>query len=508
MKHLRPVRVKRALNNIHNWALSAKFQLTAHLIPLLALLEKGAGVQPSVVFEEKNDFEFWNKYLLIAEGSAKPYFNPITLKRAEAGFPHSNAATIRKNTFRLKWNAGEIEQSDNGQTNWSLSGDYADVFREKALRKSGNIHKIPILDWAVLLFRNDSFPDDAVADTLVQRFRERFPQRDEDFQELFIFSGEKADGIFADESVNVPIDYDTVINRELLPEKVEPASSGIKNIWSPLEDEDDPVFIEVQQLLKLGSSGIIFKGAPGTGKTWYAQKIASKLVGDPTKDVFRVQFHPSFGYEDFVEGYRPDDSRKSGFNVVSKMFLEACARVQDVDGYVVVVIDEINRGDPARIFGELLTYLERSYRGQAFLLPFSGQPFSIPDRVLLMGTMNPYDRSVSQIDAAFVRRFDHIELEPSPEIVQSMLEQNSEFSEAQISEITKWFESIQNLLDVGLGHAFFSEVEDLDQLKLRWKYRIKPTVETILEFNPTNKEHVMNSFGALIGRLEGAEEGD
>ena len=84
MKHIDPERVRHALHNVHNWALSAKFQLTAHLMPLLALLEKRAGVEESVRFEEKDDFDFWDKYLLVAKGKPKPYFNPITLKCASS----------------------------------------------------------------------------------------------------------------------------------------------------------------------------------------------------------------------------------------------------------------------------------------------------------------------------------------------------------------------------------------------------------------------------------------
>jgi hypothetical protein len=506
MKHLRPERVRHALHNVHNWALSCKFQLTAHVLPLLAILEKGGGVNDAISFEESDDFDFWNRYFLIEEGSPKPYFNPITMKRAEEGFPHSNAATIRKNTFRLKWGAGTTEEGEDGETLWSLSVNYADIVRKKILTKGGTVKKIPLLEFSVLLFRDEDFPDTSDTDTLVERFKTRFPVRDDDFESLFTYQGEDPATTFTDAEVDIPESYQAVLISELLAEHAEaPAPSG-PVAPTPLDDPDDPILIEVLQLLEMGTSGIIFKGPPGTGKTWYAQKIAAYLVNDAEKDIFRVQFHPSYGYEDFVEGFKPDDDKKSGFNVVPKVFLEACDRTAKTNGYVVVIIDEINRGDPARIFGELLTYIEKNYRSFTFRLPFSGRQVSVPKNILLFGTMNPYDRSVSQVDAAFVRRFDHIDIDPSSEVLQTLLESGSNFTAIQIDLITQWFETAQNLLAVGLGHSFFKDAKDLDRLKLVWRYRIRPTVETILEFNPTNRDHFFQSFDALIGRLEATEE--
>jgi 5-methylcytosine-specific restriction enzyme B len=148
-----------------------------------------------------------------------------------------------------------------------------------------------------------------------------------------------------------------------------------------------------------------------------------------------------------------------------------------------------------------LTYLERNYRGEEFYVPFSGDRISIPERLLLIGTMNPFDRSVTQVDA--VRRFDHIDIEPSGEVVREMLETDSAFTQKQIDLIVKWFENAQNMLEIGLGHAFFKDVTDIDKLKLVWKYRIWPTAETILELSPANRENFVSSFDALIVRLEG-----
>lgn len=504
---IRADRVALALHNISDWKEQVRAQSTAHLMPLLALLEKGAGKENAgiILFRETpEEFAFWNKYFHLDDGDkVKPYFNPITLRRAEAGFPHSNAATIRKNTFQNKWKGAIRSETADGE-GWALANNYADVVRTNVLTKGGQATRVPVVDLAALLFRSEVFDEADDARTLERRFRERFPQQDHDYEKLFVFVAEDPDRIFVSDATAQ--DYEAAIKSALV-EDVKTATAIPETAAPPiLLDLSDPILLQVQQLLTFGSSGIILTGAPGTGKSYYAKRIATHLVKMPTTDIFRVQFHPSYGYEDFVEGYRPAESAVSGYQIVNKTFIDACERaraIQADNGLVVLIVDEINRGDPARIFGELLTYIERNYRDDPFILPFSGRKFTIPNNLVLIGTMNPYDRSVSQVDAAFVRRFDHIEVAPSRDVVETLLDNGGGFTPEQITEIGAWFDTIQKMVPFGLGHSFFADVKNLDHLKLVWRYRMKPAAELAIDLNDGARGNVIASFAALVKRLEG-----
>ena len=178
---------------------------------------------------------------------------------------------------------------------------------------------------------------------------------------------------------------------------------------------------------------VILYGPPGTGKTYWAMITARELLarsfyGRRHDDLTLEQkealappmctFHPAFGYEDFLEGYRP--TAKSGqlhFELREGIFKSLCREAANDQHQRYLVIDEINRGDIPRIFGELLTILEKSKRGTPITLPLSSESFSVPDNVHVIGTMNTADRSIALLDTALRRRFAFVELMPDSSVL-------------------------------------------------------------------------------------------
>lgn len=232
---------------------------------------------------------------------------------------------------------------------------------------------------------------------------------------------------------------------------------------------------------------LIFYGPPGTGKTHIAKQIAEALTGDRDADdagQFRlVQFHPSYAYEDFIQGLRPDikqtnlryELTKGPFSVIAE------AASQDPDKFYVLVIDEINRGDPARIFGELLYALE--YRGEAVSLALGGK-LIVPPNLVVLGTMNSVDRSVALVDYALRRRFGFVRIDPNPEAIASAREPGliANVGPGVLDKFNQWITKHLDR-DHQIGHSFFlSEAlaDDESAFPQLWEMDIRPLLEEYL----------------------------
>lgn len=207
---------------------------------------------------------------------------------------------------------------------------------------------------------------------------------------------------------------------------IEPEDAAITPPIEPyaLDDiVDDGCFLDRDTLSQIlerlrGKKNLILQGPPGTGKTWLAKRLAYALIGQRNdRKVRPLQFHPNLSYEDFVRGWRPSGDGK--LTLVDGPFLEMIRDAsKDPSTKYVVVIEEINRGNPAQIFGEMLTLLEADKRTPSEALAlcyrkFEDEQVSIPNNLYVIGTMNLADRSLALVDLALRRRFAFINLEPT-----------------------------------------------------------------------------------------------
>ena len=157
---------------------------------------------------------------------------------------------------------------------------------------------------------------------------------------------------------------------------------------------------------------VILQGAPGVGKTYAAKRLAYSMMdqADSSRVDF-VQFHQNYSYEDFMLGYRPDGS---GFKLTEGVFYRFCQKASnDPDREYFFLIDEINRGNLSKIFGELMMLIENDHRGEKITLSYNGLSFYVPENLYIIGMMNTADRSLALIDYALRRRFSFFEMEPA-----------------------------------------------------------------------------------------------
>ena len=245
----------------------------------------------------------------------------------------------------------------------------------------------------------------------------------------------------------------------------------------------------------------IFYGPPGTGKTYLAQRLARFLIGTGDGFVDLVQFHPAYAYEDFIQGIRPvaQPDGSLSYEMTPGRFLQFCAEARRREGPCVLIIDEINRANLSRVFGELMYLLE--YRDQEIPLA-GGGVFSIPTNVRLLGTMNTADRSVALVDHALRRRFAFISLQPDYDLLRRYHEEEATgFPVEPLIDLLQQLNARIADPHYALGITYFLRPDLASQLPDIWRTEVEPYLEEYFFDQPEQ----VNAFrwGRVAGRFAG-----
>jgi MoxR-like ATPase len=259
---------------------------------------------------------------------------------------------------------------------------------------------------------------------------------------------------------------------------------------------------------------IILYGPPGTGKTYLANRAATKFsesngesvpVKSSAKLIEHITFHQSYGYEDFVEGIRPETTANGdlAYPVKAGVFKRLCERAaQDRQNIYVLIIDEINRGNIAKIFGELITLIEDDKRqsadgkGLVVTLPYSGDYFSIPDNLYIIATMNTADRSIALFDVALRRRFAFLEMLPRPEILDNIRFE----TDGSDLDLEIFLQALNSYIerecgrDYQIGHSYFMNIPDIETLRFVWDYKVLPLLREYFYSQPEKLGHLIEAY--------------
>lgn len=265
------------------------------------------------------------------------------------------------------------------------------------------------------------------------------------------------------------------------------------------------------------SKNVIFHGAPGTGKTYLAKQIAAyiisgnqhynfcKLTDNEKKQFEFVQFHPSYDYTDFVEGLRPNihEDGTMGFSLQDGVFKRFITRARNDESSkkYVFVIDEINRGEISKIFGELFFTIDPGYRGKSgeISTQYSNlhanpdEKFYIPDNVYIIGTMNDIDRSVDSFDFAMRRRFRFIEIKADTRLEMLYYLNNKDEAIFKMNELNKVIATTDGLnANYQIGPAYFTKLNNISYDEL-WDDYLKPLLHDYIQ-GMYDEVEIMKSF--------------
>ena len=310
--------------------------------------------------------------------------------------------------------------------------------------------------------------------------------------------------------------YDVIRN---LIDEANPKTSSVATVQSySIEQADSELFMNIKELKNMLSllelkKNIILQGPPGVGKTFIAKRLAYSIMGkkDDSK-VQMIQFHQSYSYEDFIQGFRPIST--GGFELKKGIFYNFCRQAQlDENNKYFFIIDEINRGNLSKIFGELMLLIESDKRGREFAIPltYSSGPddkFYIPKNLYIIGTMNTADRSLAMVDYALRRRFCFIDLYPSfdsPKYSKFLINAGAkeDFIKEIIEKINFLNLKIENDKNLGkgfrIGHSYLCPYANIKVDKNWLENVIKAEIAPLLnEYWFDNSEQAQSEVNRLL----------
>ncbi|MBU8913318.1 MAG: AAA family ATPase [Spirochaetales bacterium] len=466
-KQLSVQSIRRAALELHRWRKANDSQGAMHLIHLLAAKLAGARQGNPIPYTEQSvDFSFCDRFLRVNE-SDRPYFDPLDMNHRIGTHPHSNVATARKKTFSDKWQAGKFSV-ENGTDYFTLQDGYVDTLVEK-MGKRGHYTKLNPVAIACWLYREHDWPDNTTVSDIVRTFCSEFNFDDDEWAAFFVSDTDKAEAIYGQWSHSQPQEISKTII-DVLSRDVE-GFNVFHSLMAIREVCKMPV-ITVSQIIEtmrgLKCKQVVIQGPPGTGKTYLAKQVASKLI-DADLAESRSQFcsteqggrwgilqlHPSYGYEDFIQRMVPKQEPGGGvrISIEDMPFILACKIASSIapDPFVLIV-DEMNRADLQKVFGELMYALE--YRNEPVTLQYSKQDLVIPSNLYLVGTMNTADSSVVQVDYAIRRRFIFFDAPPDRQVIDGVVS-DLQVKKAGLALFDATNSACDNHPRFSIGHSYF-----------------------------------------------------
>ncbi|MGO0575480.1 McrB family protein [Ornithinimicrobium panacihumi] len=272
-------------------------------------------------------------------------------------------------------------------------------------------------------------------------------------------------------------------------------------------EADHPWLEETVALLR-EKRQLIFQGPPGTGKTYIARALAEFITG-ATERIGVVQFHPSYAYEDFVAGLRPDPLQAGRFSLVAGPLLRMAQQARgNPDEIFVLIIDEINRANVPAVFGELYYLLE--YRDAEITMTYDTAPFSLPKNLLIIGTMNTADRSITMLDSAMRRRFYVRDLRPGEVPLDGILRTHLQRLAPELTWLADLLEQVNGAIgdrELAIGPSFFMGDPPTEvRARRAWENSVMPTLRETFYNRPEVLEGL--DFATLKDRVKGTVTDD